>query len=168
MELQTENFKFPGMYRGKVLDNDDPSRLGRVKVAVGGIIEESIGSDLLPWATPAFPLSFGAGTGFGSFFVPDVNSWVWVFFENGDHNQPVYFAEAADGIHGLPSERTSSYPSTRVMKSPSGISVSINDSTGDIRVSNGSTAYIQIDGSGNITVSGSAITISGTTISLNP
>lgn len=160
MDLKKDSTKFTSMYRGKVLDNDDPDKLGRIKVNVLGIFDE-IDSEYLPWAVPAQPLFTGSGSGYGHFAVPEVGSYVWCFFEQGDHNQPVYFAEALTAVHGLPSERTTNYPSRRVMKTKNGIVVYIDDSNQEVRLNHPSGAYVRIDGSGNIY-------ISGTTINLNP
>jgi len=82
----------------------------------------------LPWAYPAMPLFSGSGNGFGAFAVPDIGTFVFVFFLEGDIYQPVYFAEAPTGTMGLPSERVSGYPSTKVLKTSSGVVISIDDS----------------------------------------
>ena len=157
------NFKkdlltFYGNYRGKVLSNTDSSSLGRIKVEIFGIFDGIVAAGI-PWAIPAFPLSSGAGVGYGSFAVPEVGSYVWCFFENGDVYQPVYFAEAPDGVHGLPSERTVDYPNTKVLKTKNGIVISINDKLGseEIKIVHPTGAYIQIDKNGNIEVSGNRI-----------
>jgi len=153
VEFAKENYKFEGFYRGKVLDNDDPSKLGRIKIEIYDVFEGIKSSDL-PWAVPAMPVFAGAGGGFGYFAVPEVGSFVWCFFECYDMYQPVYFAEATDGVHGLPSERTANYPSRKVIKTKSGTVIYIDDSTGDV----------VIDATGG---SGDVI-IKGTSVSINP
>jgi len=154
--------KFGGMFRGKVLDNVDPSKLGRLKVQIFGVFD-SIEVVNIPWAVPAYPIFSGSGVGYGYFAVPEMNSFVWCFFEAGDLNTPVYFAEAPDGIHGLPAERLTEYPSTKVLETKSGIIVSINDKSGSekVKIIHPSGAYLTIDSSGNVI-------ISGTTIQINP
>lgn len=154
----SDTLEFYGNYRGKVVSNADPSSFGRIKVEIFGVFDDIAAADI-PWAVPAFPLSSGAGIGYGSFAVPEVDSYVWCFFEKGDLYQPVYFAEAADGVHGLPSERTTNYPSRKVMKTKSGIVIYIDDSSGEIKVDHPSGAYLKIDGSGNITIKGTVVNI---------
>lgn len=148
-----DTLEFNGNYRGKVVSNTDPSSLGRIKVEVFGVFDGIAAADI-PWAVPAFPLSSGAGVGFGSFAVPEVDSYVWCFFESGDVYQPVYFAEATDGVHGLPSERMANYPSRKVVKTKSGTVIYIDDSTGDVVID-------ATRGSGDVI-------IKGTTVNINP
>lgn len=134
-----------GIYRAKVLDNDDPDKLGRIKVEVYPfLIGETTALDLydvvgipidvLPWATPAFPLFDGAGESFGRFSIPKNETFVFVFFENNDIYQPVYFAEATDGIHGLPSERETNYPNRKVLKTENGIIIELDDTINDAEI----------------------------------
>ena len=156
IKFEKDTLKFDGMYRGKVLDNDDPSEFGRIKVEVFGVFDGIVAADV-PWAVPAMPLFSGAGAGFGSFTVPEIDSYVWCFFESGDHNQPVYFASATDGVHGLPAERETNYPFRRVMRTKNGIVIYIDDYVKEIKVDHPSGAYLKIDGSGNIIISGNII-----------
>lgn len=156
-----------GFFRARVLDNNDPNKLGRIKVEVYPIMlsketartlewnTEGIDVDVLPWAVPAFPLFDGAGNGSGFFGVPKINSFVFVFFENEDIYQPVYFAEATDGVHGLPTERLENYPDKKVWKTENGIVISINDAKGneEIIVSHPKNTSLKIDKDGNIFVS---------------
>jgi len=163
-----------GFYRGVVTDNDDPSMYGRIQVNVFGVFDGIASADL-PWAKPAFPIFDGAGDDAGFFGVPQIASHVWCFFEAGDLYQPVYFAEAADGVHGLPSERETSYPDRKVWKTASGLVLILDDATQEIFVNHPSGSNIHIDGDGKITitggdvtVTGGAVVIEGTTVSINP
>ena len=172
--FKKDTLKFFGNYRGKVVSNADSSMLGRIKVEVLGVLD-GISAVNLPWAVPAFPIFSGAGSNFGSFAVPEVNSYVWCFFERGDVYQPVYFAEAPDGIHGLPSERTTNYPDRKVWKTPNGITVIVDDADLEIYVNHPSGTSVVIDTNGkitltggDITISGEAVVIEGTTVNINP
>jgi len=158
MNFKKDTLKFKHIYRGKVLDNNDPDELGRIKVQVLNVLE-GIEAAFLPWAIPAMSLFTGSGNGFGCFTVPEVDSYVWCFFEAGDIYQPVYFAEALSGVHGLPVERETDYPNTKVMKTKNGIVITINDKleSEEIKILHPTGAFIQIDKSGNITVSGNRI-----------
>lgn len=84
--------KFDGFYRGIVVDNDDPSKAGRVKVRVMPMFE-GVDEASLPWAIMADP-GMGGLSDQGSIRVPGVDAHVFVFFENSDHRYPVYFAGA--------------------------------------------------------------------------
>jgi uncharacterized protein involved in type VI secretion and phage assembly len=72
-----------GKHRGTVINNVDPLQLGRVNVQVPGV------TGLLPstWALPCVPI---AGKQMGTFVVPQIGAGVWVEFENGDLNLPVW------------------------------------------------------------------------------
>jgi len=125
--------KFNGIYRGTVMDNEDPDQYGKVKVKIYPMFNELATADL-PWAAPASGISDGASAGFGSFTVPIVGSNVFCFFEAGDMYQPVYFAEAPDAVKGLPTSRTTNYPKRRVIKFSSGIEMIVDTETNDILI----------------------------------
>jgi len=192
--------KYPGIYRAKVLGTDalETDKLGRIKAevypfmlgtvtALAAGVGDGIVTATLPWAIPAPSLFSGSGDGTGCFAVPDVGSYVWVFFENGDVHQPVYFAEAPNKLKGLPTERLVGYPDVKVLKTASGISVTINQLSGseDIKITHPAGTSIQMDVAGNLTIvagaatsitsagtvgitAGGAITVTGATINLNP
>jgi Type VI secretion system/phage-baseplate injector OB domain len=74
---------FYGKYRGKVTDNRDPLMQGRVRAKVPAVFgEEETG-----WALPCAPY---AGSGVGFFFVPPVDANVWIEFEGGDPDYPIW------------------------------------------------------------------------------
>jgi hypothetical protein len=83
MDWVKKGYKIDGFYRGRVVSNDDPLQLGRVKVKVYPWFEEVKDEDC-PWAEPAWQG--------GILYVPPRNAWVWVFFEGGDVEKPVWFA----------------------------------------------------------------------------
>jgi hypothetical protein len=147
LDEKISSLKFYGMYRGMVVDLQDPYLAGRIRVQVYPMLE-GVDSLLLPWAVPAMPLSSGAGQGIGSFAVPALGSFVWVFFENGDIYQPVYFAEAQTATMGIPAEAAINYPFTKVLRFPSGIAISVNDTLGTIQISHpkGTITIIDTDG----------------------
>lgn len=159
--LKTKKFKFDnysGMYRGVVLSNLDPLLLGRTKINIHGVFD-GISSDSLPWAVPAMPLFVGSGSGQGCFCVPDVGTYVWCFFETGDFFQPVYFAEASSGVHGLPTERTTNYPFRRVWKTKNDISVVIDDSAEEVQINHSSGSQIKMEQDGTIVITGTKVKI---------
>lgn len=75
--------QFFGKYRGQVVNNNDPMKIGRVQVSVPAIY----GEGRLSWAMPCMPL---ANTGSGVYVVPQPQSNVWVEFEGGDPDYPIY------------------------------------------------------------------------------
>lgn len=85
--------KFFGKYRGTVLQNLDPMQLGRIQVIVPDV------SGLLPssWAMPCFPLT---GKQMGAYWVPQIGSGVWVEFEQGNPDYPIWVG----GFYGLAAE----------------------------------------------------------------
>ena len=91
-DINFANKKAPFITRGKVIDNTGKN--GRCKIFIPTIYPSEFenSKDALPWAEPAMPIFFGSGDGTGFSSVPDVNAYVWVFFNEGDHNYPVYFA----------------------------------------------------------------------------
>lgn len=80
-----------GMYRGVIEYNLDPLGRGRAKVRVPQVhvTEQSIETQDIPWAEPIHLM--GGLHDSGSFLVPPVGSTVWVSFEQGDTQYPIYF-----------------------------------------------------------------------------
>ncbi len=71
-----------GKFRGKVVDNKDPLGRGRIRTRVAAV------SDLeLTWAEPCLPYS---GPDIGWHFIPPVGANVWIEFEQGDPNYPIW------------------------------------------------------------------------------
>ena len=123
--------RFFGNYRATVIKNDPKDEKyiktktsGMIQVRVMGI-HDDVPEAALPWAIYADPL-MGGSVDSGGMIVPDVGSKVWVFFENGDHNQPVYFAGAPSGKDG-PVEKDSTYPTNKVFKTKAGFIIEIDD-----------------------------------------
>lgn len=169
MIIKKSSWRVSGFHRGIVKDNADPEQQGRVRVCIP-VLFEDIATQYLPWAAPAMPFSFGggAGSGHGSFCVPEVDSTVWCFFEGDDYNQPVYFAAAPDGTHGLPTERTINYPDRRVVKTANGIVIYVDDEDDEIKVIHPTGKYVEMDGGGNVVVDGANVSITASgTITIN-
>jgi hypothetical protein len=158
IKFEKDDLKLPGFYRAQVLDNNDLNKTGRVKLNVFTIFD-GVDKDDLPWAVPAMPLFTGSGSGHGYFAVPEVGSRVWCFFDAGDFNQPVYFAEAIDGVRGVPSEALTNYPYRKVQKTKNGITILIDDCEKEIKIEHPSGSYILIDCDGNIVIKGTRVDI---------
>jgi uncharacterized protein involved in type VI secretion and phage assembly len=82
-----------GKYRGTVINNVDPLQIGRVMVQVPDV------SNIIPstWAMPCVPF---AGIQSGFYVVPPIGSGVWIEFEHGDSDYPIwvggYWGSAAE------------------------------------------------------------------------
>lgn len=70
-------------YRGKVEQNIDPMQLGRLLVSVQAVT----GSGKLNWAMPSVPY---AGDGVGLWAIPPKGANVWVEYEGGDADRPIW------------------------------------------------------------------------------
>lgn len=75
--------KYFGKYRGKVENNIDPLMLGRIQVSAPA----ALGDGTLSWAMPCTPY---AGPQVGFFAIPPVGANVWVEFEGGDLDYPIW------------------------------------------------------------------------------
>jgi len=85
--------QYYGKYRGTVINNVDPMMIGRLMVMVPDV------SNVIPttWAMPCLPF---AGIQNGFFAVPAIGSGVWVEYEQGDPDYPIwtgcFFGTAAE------------------------------------------------------------------------
>jgi Type VI secretion system/phage-baseplate injector OB domain len=74
---------FYGKYRGKVENNVDPLQQGRLQVSVPAVL----GDGRLSWAMPCVPF---AGSQVGFFAIPPVGANLWVEFEGGETDFPIW------------------------------------------------------------------------------
>ncbi len=81
--MKQENYQYFGKYRGKVTKTKDDLQLGRIQVEVPNVFDKG----KLNWAMPCVPY---AGENIGWFSVPPVGSNVWVEFEGGDPDYPIW------------------------------------------------------------------------------
>lgn len=82
-----------GKYRGTVINNVDPLQIGRIQAMVPDLAGFVPGT----WAMPCLPM---AGINTGVFTAPMVGSGVWIEFERGNPDYPVwvggYWGSAAE------------------------------------------------------------------------
>lgn len=140
---------FNGFFRGEVVDDQDPYQAGRVRVRVFGVFDD-VKDEALPWAIYADSF-MGGQEDLGGFFIPDEGSHVWLFFEQGDHTQPVYFAGAPARPHNPPERLKGDYPRNKVFRTKAGHVIEIDDTSGAnrIRVKHTSGTEVEIDNDGN-------------------
>ena len=83
MSGQQQPQRYFGKYSGVVINNIDPLQMGRIQASVPDV------SNVIPttWAKPCVPV---AGTQMGSYFIPPIGAGVWIEFEQGDPNYPVW------------------------------------------------------------------------------
>jgi uncharacterized protein involved in type VI secretion and phage assembly len=163
--------RYFGKYRGIVLNNTDPMQVGRLMVEVPAF------SGLFPskWAMPCFPL---AGKQMGAWMLPHIGAAVWVEFEQGDPDYPIwtggFYCSAAEvpalALAGNPASPSILLQTAMqntvvacdlpgpaggiVLKSANGASITVND-TG-IYIQNGKGASIEMVGP-NVTINGALI-----------
>ena len=75
--------RFYGKFRGTVLVNMDPEQRGRIMAQVPDVLGLTPSS----WAMPCVPL---AGKAQGVFLVPQIGAGVWIEFEQGDPDYPIW------------------------------------------------------------------------------
>lgn len=75
--------RFFGKYRGTVITNEDPFKMGRLLVTVPDVYH------IIPssWAMPCVPF---AGLQTGAYVLPPQGAGVWVEFEQGDLDYPIW------------------------------------------------------------------------------
>lgn len=94
------------LYKGIIEDNNDPKKIGRVKVRVYGVHSDDVNmlpTNTLPWSEIIHGSSL-SGSGIGMSAVPNKGTMVWVLFENNNINVPVVIG-AVSGIHDKASSK---------------------------------------------------------------
>jgi hypothetical protein len=118
---QRSHDQYLGKYRGVVLQNVDPQGIGRVQVRVPGVF--AVASS---WAMPNFPV---AGFQTGAVAVPPVGAGVWVEFEQGDPDYPIwtgcYYSTRAE-VPSLASQVPPPVPAMS-MQTPLGNGIQVSD-----------------------------------------
>lgn len=161
----TEN-RYYGLYRGTVANNVDPMMLGRLMIMV-----PDVGSAIpSTWAMPCVPM---AGKQMGTFVVPQVGSGVWVQYEGGDPDYPVWIggwwgnsaevpALALAGVPGDPNiVLQSSLQNALVISDlpgPTG-GIMLKSTTGATIIVNDTGIYIQNGKGASLTMVGPSVTI---------
>ena len=125
-DFQSRRF---GKYAGTVTNVDDPENMGRIRATVPRVFnaEES------RWALPCTPY---AGPDAGLFAVPPIGAGVWIEFEAGQVDRPIWSGgwwprgdapQAEEGRQGS--------QKTKTLKSDSGLNVALDDDSEAIVIS---------------------------------
>lgn len=92
------------LVRGIVVDTKDEYNIGRVRIRIlnlHGTDSTGIPDNQLPWA---FPCNLFSSHDSGTYLIPDVGSTVWILFEEGDPDKPVYIGGSYGVGISLPRE----------------------------------------------------------------
>jgi hypothetical protein len=158
--------KFYGKYRGMVISNVDPMQQGRLMVQVpdvGGLIPGT-------WAMPCVPI---AGIQNGMFALPIPGSGVWVEFEQGDPDFPIWVGGFWGSAAEVPALALLTPPAVPAitLQTPlqNGLTISdvpgptggimIKSTTGAMLIVNDTGIYIQNGKGAAITLVGPVVTI---------
>lgn len=150
-----------GVYRAEVVDNTDSDNKGLIKIRCPAV------GDQPGVAREAYPMMPFAGAGYGLKFVPPKGSYVWVEFERGKLDMPVYRGGWwAKGE--MPSDLES--VDTFGLVTPAGHQIILADDLGRefVRVRHKNGGVVEIDAAGNMTLANGASLIPGveTTVSV--
>lgn len=118
--------KYYSSYRGYVVDNEDPDGLGRIKATIPTVTK---GVTHSKWI---YPKNAFSGNGYGTQVLPMVGDLVWIEFEFGDTNFPLY-----SHAHFTKGEKPEEFINHEVygFKSPKGQVVIIDDRDNEVYVS---------------------------------
>jgi uncharacterized protein involved in type VI secretion and phage assembly len=116
-----------GVMVGIVTNNQDPEKLGRVKVKIPRLS----GSDESDWARI---VSLMAGKDHGVFFLPEVGDEVLLAFEGGDISQPYVIGALWNGVDTPPETNSDGKNNLRFIKSRSGHLIRLNDQEGSEKI----------------------------------
>jgi hypothetical protein len=150
---------FYGKFRGKVSDNKDPLMQGRIRAKVPAVF----GDEETGWALPCLPY---AGSGVGLFFIPPVDANIWIEFENGNPDYPIWVG----GFWGIgEAPKMPALPDFKVIKTDIA-TITINDlpGTGGVTIETTNGAKIVMDFSGIELSNGAAsIKLTPASVSIN-
>jgi uncharacterized protein involved in type VI secretion and phage assembly len=150
---------FMGKFRGIVTDNTDPSRLGRVRARV----PDAFGDNDSGWALPAVPY---AGDGVGFFMIPPVGASVWIEFEHGDPEYPIW-----SGCFWLEGQTVPSpaSPDTKVIKTDvATITIVDQSGSGSVKIETTDGMKIEMTSSGiEVNASSGTLKLNGTQVNIN-
>jgi uncharacterized protein involved in type VI secretion and phage assembly len=132
--MQTRYF---GKYRGTITNNVDPERRARVQA----IVPDVLGTQPTTWAMPAAPY---AGPGAGFIALPPVGAGVWIEFEQGDPDFPIWTGGWWGTAAELPAAAPPPGANQIILATPGGARITLSDAA--IVIDNGHGASITLSG----------------------
>jgi type VI secretion system secreted protein VgrG len=127
----------------KVMDNNDPEGLGRVKVQYNW----ASGSTASDWMRMIQPHS---GSGKGFYFIPEIDEEVLVGFEGSNAQNPYVLGTQYNG--GQSSGYADGQNNVKAIHTRSGTKILLNDAEGSVLIEDPSGNTWKMDGQGNIDV----------------
>ena len=115
--------KYYGKFRGKVTDINDPLMIGRIQAKVPDVM----GDEDCGWAMPCAP--FG-GSGMGFFALPAVGAGVWIEFEHGDPDYPIWSGCWFGSVAEIPPVLLAPPYKKMMIKTDGGNSILLDDTPG--------------------------------------
>ena len=115
--------QFYGKYRGIVTDINDPLMTGRIRARVPDVL----GDIESGWALPCAP--FG-GSGMGFFALPKVGAGVWIEFEHGDPDYPIWVGAWFGSVADLPTDLLTPPYKKTMIKTEGGNTIILDDTPG--------------------------------------
>jgi uncharacterized protein involved in type VI secretion and phage assembly len=119
--------RIQGVVVGVVTNNEDPDKMGRVKVKFPWLS----GEDESHWARVAAPM---AGKERGIYFLPEVDDEVLVAFDNGDMHFPYVLGSLWNGQDAPPAANDDGKNNVRLIKSRSGHVIRLTDEDGKEKI----------------------------------
>lgn len=98
MSNSNSSQSFLGKYRATVLNNVDPETRGRLMLTIPDVL----GVVPSTWAEPCTPLAGPTGPPMGVYMVPPIGAGVWVEFEQGDPDYPIWVGCRWGGPSDIP------------------------------------------------------------------
>lgn len=141
-------------YLGRVVENNDPKRLGRIKVDI--LLYEGIDKELLPWC---YPFNGNGGGGAGVVSVPEIGNDVLVMFPYLDIHFPFYVPVFVMGSRVV--DLHSDYPKSYGFKDKVGNMFRVNKESNEILLKHVSGTRVRIDSNGNVEITSKNITMVG-------
>lgn len=140
-DLARHTGKYYGKYSGEVIDNHDTDQAGKITVKVQSVF----GKDLQVVARPCLP--------YGHFFIPAVGTKVWVEFEAGDPNFPIWVGTWYPA-GATPPKAALNPPDNRVIQTASGHTIEVMDKDTEekIVIKHKGNSFISIDKDGTVIV----------------
>jgi uncharacterized protein involved in type VI secretion and phage assembly len=157
---------FFGKFRGVVTDNLDPLMIGRVRARVPDVM----GDRPSGWALPCAP--FG-GDQMGFFAVPKVGAGVWIEFEHGDPDYPIWAGCWWGNASEMPPTLLAPPPPSKkvMLRTEAGHSILIDDTPGvggiTLETASGQKLALTATGVEIDDGMGAKITLQGPQVSLN-
>ncbi len=118
--------KVKGVMVGKVVNNLDPEKLGRVQLSFPTLSDLNISA----WARMATPMAGGTpADSWGAYFLPDIGDEVLVAFEQDDINRPVVLGALWNG-KARPPEMNKGTNARKVIKTKTGMQLVFDETPG--------------------------------------